>query len=167
MAAMADNDTDNYRTGGQVVYSALKIAKWFIAWATAEEADLSNLKLQKLLYYAQGHHVASRGEPLFTDGLRAWSHGPVVPAVYHQYKSFGSSDITLPDDDPFSWADIDPDTTQFLINVWETYGGYGAWRLRNMTHDESPWRRNFQPDGRDLDIPIEDLQHHFAQLTST
>lgn len=46
-------------------YSALTIAKWFVAWAEAEEDELSNLKLQKLLYYAQGHYLACYGRPLF------------------------------------------------------------------------------------------------------
>ncbi|WP_433291566.1 Panacea domain-containing protein [Pseudonocardia sp. CA-142604] len=143
-------------------YTASTIAKWFVAWANAEEADLSNLKLQKLLYYAQGHHVAKTGAPLFSDTIRAWSHGPVVPAVYHVYKQYGSADI--PDDETFDWGDVDETTTQFLIQVWDTYGGYGAWKLRNMTHDESPWQRNFHDDGYNLEIPLTDLEQHFASV---
>jgi uncharacterized phage-associated protein len=87
-------------------YAALTIAKWFIAWAEAEGEELSNLKLQKLLYYAQGHHLAERHQPLFTEQIQAWSHGPVVPQVYHEYKSCGSSSIVLPDTDSFSWDDV-------------------------------------------------------------
>src|SRR5580693_2299753 len=71
-------------------YPALTIAKWFIAWAEAEDEELSNLKLQKLLYYAQGHYLAESGRSLFTDQLQAWSHGPVVPQVYYEYKDNGN-----------------------------------------------------------------------------
>lgn len=149
-------------------YDAVTIAKWFVAWAEGEEeARLSNLKLQKLLYYAQGHHIAANGYPLFTDTLCAWSHGPVVPAVYRAFKSFGSNDIHLADDDPFAWTDVDEETTQFLIQVWQTYGVYAAWKLRNMTHDESPWLRHFQPGVRDLEIPLEDLREHFASRAAS
>src|SRR5579864_2329863 len=99
-------------------YPALTIAKWFIAWAEAEGDELSNLKLQKLLYYAQGHHMAAHGRPLFTEPIQAWSHGPVVPEVYHQFKAFGSSSIELPEDDPFTWAAVDPSTCRLLSKVW-------------------------------------------------
>lgn len=115
-------------------YSALTIAKWFSAWAEeVEQAHLTNLKLQKLLYYAQGHHLAWAGAPLFREDLQAWSHGPVVPEVYRAFKDFGSEPIRLPESDPFSWADVDETTAQFLMKVWNTYGGFAAWRPRHPT----------------------------------
>jgi uncharacterized phage-associated protein len=146
-------------------YPALTIAKWFIAWAEAEEEELSNLKLQKLLYYAQGHHLARYGKPLFPDQMQAWSHGPVVPAVYRAYKSFCASPIELEDDDDFTWDDVDPETARFLGEVWNTYGGYSAGRLRNMTHDEPPWRDNWRgDDDRGAVIPAADMQRFFSQF---
>jgi hypothetical protein len=64
-------------------YPAMTIAKWFVAWAEAgdADADLSNLKLQKLLYYAQGHYLARTGTPLFPETIEA---GPTVP-LYLRY----------------------------------------------------------------------------------
>lgn len=56
--------------------------------------------------------------------------------------------ITLPEDDAFSWADVEEDTSQFLSKVWNTYGPIAAWRLRKMTHDSGPWERHFVPDER-------------------
>ncbi len=141
-------------------YRAETIAKWFVAYAEADDADRSNLKVQKLLYYSQGHHLAQTGLPLFSDPIQAWSHGPVVPVVYHQFKSFGSADVTLEPGDPFDWPDVDPKTTQLLIQVWETYGQFGAWRLRNMTHAESPWRDHFS-DSRNVEIPTSEMERFF------
>jgi uncharacterized phage-associated protein len=143
-------------------YPALTIAKWFIAWAEAEGEELSNLKLQKLLYYAQGHHLGVRHQPLFLDPIQAWSHGPVVPAVYHQYKGCGSATIELSSNDPFTWDDVDPDTADFLSQVWNTYGGFSAGRLRNMTHEETPWRSHFRPDERDIVVPQPEIERYFA-----
>ena len=145
-----------------VPYPALTIAKWFIAWAEAEAEELSNLKLQKLLYYAQGHYLSEHHRPLFSDGIEAWSHGPVVPAVYHDYKTFGGASIELPYEDPFTWADVDPDTAEFLSRVWNTYGGFSAGRLRNMSHEEPPWRAHFRPDERGVVIPQEEIEKYFA-----
>lgn len=147
-------------------YPALTIAKWFIAWAQDEDADRSNLKLQKLLYYAQGWHLARTGDPLFRDTMQAWSHGPVVPSVYQEFKHFGSADVDLADDS-FRWDDIDEKTTDLLIQVWNTYGGLAAWRLRNMTHDEAPWKEHFQDGRRGTQIPQEDMKNYFSRLAQT
>jgi uncharacterized phage-associated protein len=142
-------------------YPATTIAKWFIDWANADDADLSNLKLQKLLYYAQGHHLADEGRPLFREDIQAWSHGPVVPAVYHSLKNFGAGPVSLADEDPFEWDDVDPATSQFLAKVWNTYGGIAAWKLRNMTHAEAPWIDHFSQDERFTVIPADEIQAYF------
>jgi uncharacterized phage-associated protein len=146
-------------------YKAMTIAKWFIAWAEAEEEELSNMKLQKLLYYAQGHHLAQYQRPLFDGQIEAWSHGPVVPQVYRAFKKFGRSPIQLPESDPFTWDEVDADTTEFLGKVWNTYGGYSAGRLRTMTHDEPPWQNHWLgEDEFGGVIPDGDMQLYFHRL---
>lgn len=151
---------------GSVTYTASTVAKWFIAYAEADEADLSNLKLQKLLYYAQGHYLAEYGSPLFDDAIQAWAHGPVVPAVYHEYKHCGSGDIQLGDGDPFLFEDIDSATSDFLARVWNTYGEFAAWRLRDMTHNEKPWRLTFDLEKKHTVIPIQLLVEQFQRHTA-
>lgn len=150
-----------HRSQAAPPYPALTIAKWFIAWAEAEGDELSNLKLQKLLYYAQGHHLAERRGALFTEPIQAWSHGPVVPQVYHEFKSFGSSSIDLPTSDPFDWGDVDANTSKLLSKVWNTYGGFSAGRLRNMTHEERPWKAHWRPDERCTPIPVKEIEEYF------
>lgn len=124
------------------MYHASVIAKWFLAYnkimMLEQGADLiSNLKLQKLLYYAQGVYLALRNDPLFFEDIVAWQHGPVVAEVYHQYKSNGSIGIELTED--FNFDSIDEDTTQILEVVYDEFAQYSAWKLRNMTHNETPW----------------------------
>ena len=145
-------------------YRALTIAKWFIAWAEAEDAELSNLKLQKLLYYSQGYHLARFGFPLFSDRIEAWAHGPVVADVYHAYKCFRSDDIHLPDSDTFAWDDVDEQATDLLLQVWNTYGPVAAWKLRNMTHRERPWIEAFAQDSRNEVIGHSSLERYFSDL---
>src|SRR5690606_29179212 len=93
---------------------------------------------QKLLYYAQGLHLAMNGEPLFNESIEAWTHGPVVVSVYHEYKEYGSGPVPQPVNMDFGI--FDEDATEFLDEVYEVYGQFSAWKLRNMTHAESPWR---------------------------
>jgi uncharacterized phage-associated protein len=147
-------------------YTATLIASWFTAWAEAEDAEVTNLKLQKLLYYAQGHHLANYGTPLFDDAVQAWSHGPVVHNVYRRLKHFGSDHVVLTDDDDFTWDQVDEETSDFLIQVWNAYGHLAAWKLRNMSHAAGPWRRHFTQDERFIVIPQDEIREHFTGLAS-
>ena len=71
-----------------MAYKALDIANKLLAKATDVcGGDLmSNMKLQKMLYYEQGYHLAAFGTPLFDEDIEAWMYGPVVPCVYEHFK---------------------------------------------------------------------------------
>ncbi|ERS42504.1 MULTISPECIES: Panacea domain-containing protein [Corynebacterium] len=93
-------------------YTAHQIAEWLVAWAEeTEEAELTPLKIQKLLYYAKGLYMrASGGVPLFNERMEAWAHGPVVVDIYRELKEYGKSPID-PDtfiSDDFNWDDYRP-----------------------------------------------------------
>lgn len=119
--------------------SARDVAKYFLSFSDEETGDLiSNLKLQKLIYYAQGFHLALFNSPLFDEPIEAWQHGPVVPDVYHAYKEYGGQGIPTPTGSDFScFTDEQKDV---LDEVYAVYGQFSAWKLRNMTHEEAPWR---------------------------
>ena len=122
-------------------YSAKEIAIWFLRENRIMKDDydadsISNLKLQKLLYYAQGCYLAITNEPLFDEDLLAWKHGPVVNEVYQVYKKYGSEGIP---DNQLESVNIDPQTTGILKQVYSSFGQYSAWGLRNMAHEEMPW----------------------------
>ena len=120
------------------VYSVEDIANYFLSKAQdkdgPEQGDLSNLKLQKLLYYAQGLHLAAYDSPLFRDAVIAWQHGPVIPSLYSKYRKYGSDDIPGPDNG-FSPENIfDRQTMEFLGVVYEFFGNYSAAGLARMAH---------------------------------
>lgn len=124
------------------MHTATQVAKWFLAHNRIVADDggaeyISNLKLQKLLYYAQGSFLAVNGRPLFNDEIIAWQHGPVVESVYHEYKGNGSNGI--PFDEDFDFSQFSDDENELLQEVYDTFGQYSAWKLRNMTHTEKPW----------------------------
>lgn len=119
--------------------SALDVAKYFLTFSDEDSGDLiSNLKLQKLIYYAQGFHLALFGSPLFSEPIEAWQHGPVVPVVYRAYREHGGHGIPSPID--FDETVFSQDQMEMLAEVYSVYGQFSAWKLRNMTHDESPWK---------------------------
>jgi len=118
--------------------SAKDVARFFLTLSEPDEGDfISNLKLQKLCYYAQGFSLALRGKPLFPDQLFAWDHGPVVPELYRAYKEHGGNAIPVPED--FDLKRLKKDERALLADVWNAYGQFSAWKLRNMTHEEPPW----------------------------
>lgn len=147
------------------MHTANQIADWFLAWADDIEADLSNLKLQKLLYYAQGHYLASTGTPLFEDRVEAWAHGPVVRGIYARFKKYGKSVIDADSEipDSFDWDDY-IDVNDHLVKIWNTYGGYEAWTLRNRTHSESPWRSVWNSEVDRIEIPQASMRSYFASV---
>lgn len=130
-------------------YSALDVAAWFVRQPRVEkmhggELDgdvITNMKLQKLLYYAQGCYLALKDEPLFGEDLIAWQHGPVVLEVYRRYKGSGSCPIEHAEGGDAGI--FDEYTEDVLSQVWDAFGCYTASKLRNMTHEEPPWQEAF------------------------
>lgn len=118
-------------------YSAKNIAEYIVSLANPEFGDsITNLKLQKLLYYTQGFNLAIHGQILFEENIEAWQYGPVVPEVYHEYKHLGSSAIPPPDK---LEIEIDDISMRLIDEVYDVYGQFSALKLMNMTHAESPW----------------------------
>lgn len=114
------------------------VADYFLKKTCPEFGDaISNLKLQKLVYYAQGFHLAMYGEPLFEENIIAWEHGPVVESLYYKYKDFGAGE--LPQPESINLGQYKPEQLELLDEVFEVYGQFSAWKLRNMTHSERPW----------------------------
>ena len=101
--------------------------------------SINNMKLQKLLYYFQGFHLAAfGGKDLFYEDVEAWEHGPVVPPVWREFTHFGRQPIILEksyeEEKPFREEQL-----ELMNNVYRVYGQYSAWKLREMTHKEMPW----------------------------
>lgn len=116
----------------------IDVAKYLLSKGDEEAGDtISNLKLQKLLYYVQGFSLAINDRPMFKEDIYAWQHGPVVPEMYHEFKQYGAYGIPKPDN--FDPEMIPAEDRDLIDEVYDVYGQFSAWKLRNMTHDEAPW----------------------------
>ena len=121
---------------------AIEIANRIVSLSSIEVGDLiSNLKLQKLLYYVQGFHLAMFNKPIFNEDIYAWQYGPVVKEAYHHFKKYGSGHIEI-DDADFEkyYVDFSDDENNLICDVWNVYGQYSAYRLMRFTHDEPPYQ---------------------------
>ena len=143
--------------------TCFQVAEYFLSLVDEDAGELiSNLKLQKLVYYAQGFHLALYDRPLFEEEIQAWKHGPVVPVLYHKYKQYGADAIPKPVNMDFSV--FDDEVRKFLDEVYQVYGQYSAWKLRDMTHEEPPWVDAY--DSLDLVIHHNALKSYFSTLVT-
>lgn len=151
------------------------VANAIINKASASGEKVSHLKLQKLLYYMCGYHVAAFDQPLMDHTFEAWDYGPVVPALYAEFKHFRNQPITtLASEYDWGTEDFtivpipvgDARLDKVLDFVWKTYGKYSGPQLSDLTHASgSPWdiTRKENPGMKDADITREKLKTHFSQ----
>ena len=87
---------------------------------------------------------------MFSDDIVAWKHGPVVKDVYYKYKKYGKFGIKYknePNDEIIcDKLEDDKKGIDILEFVYKEFGQYTAWKLRNMTHNERPWKETLQGD---------------------
>ncbi len=75
-------------------YCAADVAACIVDTAITNGTPVSNLQLQKILFFAQCEYMSSHGyQTLFDDDFEAWRYGPVVPSVYRTYSVYGGSPI--------------------------------------------------------------------------
>jgi uncharacterized phage-associated protein len=119
----------------------LDIARYFIfrAYEDGREALMTNMKVQKLLYYTQSLHLALFEEPLFDDEIQAWRYGPVCPPAYRFYREFEEKQLPVPK--KIELPRFSESTQNLLDEVWEYFGEFHAYFLSDLTHLEFPWKK--------------------------
>ena len=143
-----------------MAYQVNQIANQLLLYSADRGRELmTNMKLQKMLYYQQGFHLAYFGTPLFEEDIEAWMYGPVVPSVYEEYKDFGQQGIEPNRQQEFTFKN---GIEGSLFNeVCKVYGAYSAVGLMNMTHEESPWKTT--PIGEGNVISKEKMKSFFKK----
>ena len=153
-----------------MLYSASLIAYAFVQKGIEEGIPVTQMKVQKMVYFAQGVHLAIYKESLVKDIFRAWKYGPVVPAIYHAYKLYGSNPITDTD-----WIDqeeneedlstLDNKAKESIDYTWALLKDTNAVKLSNWTHTAgSPWQKNYIEGVSEAAIPNKDIQQYFESF---
>jgi uncharacterized phage-associated protein len=104
----------------------------------ADHGDVvTNLRLQKLLYYAQAWFLAFNGKTLFTDPIEAHENGPAIPSVLARFSTFGTGPIMQP---LGSWG-YPKALTEHIAELMEAYGHLSSYDLERLSREEEPWRQ--------------------------
>lgn len=150
--------------------TALDVANYFLNRVDRESGDLiTQLKLYKLVYYAQAWSLVFRRKPMFNGEIQAWEHGPVPADLYPVFQEYGRDSIPEPSCFDAKRIFVDEEL-QILELVWNLYGELSASKLRLLTHDEDPWcqARKGLPDDAPSQEPIseEEIRSYYQDFGS-
>jgi uncharacterized phage-associated protein len=153
-------------------YPALAVAYAFVKKGIEEEIPFTQMKLQKLVFFAHGLYLATESsQPLIKENFQAWKFGPVVPEIYHTYKYYGDEKIN----DTFwlfgaedSWDETlknaDKKSQEAIDATWSALKSMSAIKLSNWTHKEgSPWQKVYKPGIHSVEIPNEKIEAYFKR----
>jgi uncharacterized phage-associated protein len=159
------------------MYEARKICNFLIAQNRAHRFDLTNLRLNKLLYFIHGWGLTSRRDGFVRNHFLAWKLGPVIRPVYDTFQCYGDTKITEPatfldyisgEDRPVPHGDITPADAEIITRVFHSYDQYPTGRLVEMSHvPGGPWDIVYSAWSKDnkvnLRIPNDLIRAHFLK----
>lgn len=110
--------------------------------------QIDEMKLHKLMYFAQRESLIQTGEPLFNATFYGWKYGPVLKEIRSAYKDGTFTSIKL--------KKFITDCTLILKKVMEEYAGKDSWSLSRLTHGEMSWKnsRIGIPEDENSDNPM-------------
>lgn len=159
-------------------YNVLDVSRHVINYSNEKDYGISNLKLQKVLYFIQAYFLTNveNGTPCFREKIEAWDFGPVVPEAYREYKQYGSTNIPtmisfIDFDVEDIWnserklyeTDIISETDGRLMNeVVDKFSDFSATDLVTLTHNQAPWKEAYVPYMNN-EITVEAIKRYFDE----
>ena len=153
------------------MYDPKCIANLFLDLAERDGKSLTPMKLQKLVYFAHGWHLAITGKPLLDEVVEAWEYGPVISSLYREFKEFGPEKITRRARCAET-IETEAFARKLVERIWDIYGDYTGIQLSNLTHEnDSPWTRTVEQSQQEygkilkhLDINQATIKTYFQSL---
>lgn len=162
--------------GVKVMYKAIDVARHIVNYINCKDETVSNLKLQKLLYFVQGFYLALIDQPCFEDEIEAWDFGPVVPNVYREFKKYGSNSIPtikriyIPDrkySKIQEYVDeIDGQDKAIIDRIIDSMSKYSTTSLVEITHKQSPWKNAYNPFQKHIRITNDKIKECFKEFVN-
>jgi uncharacterized phage-associated protein len=151
------------------MYSASLIAAYFVTVGIEQEVPITQMKLQKMVFFAHGVNLAINDKPLIQETIEAWKYGPVVPILYSNYKLYGNAPIcdtdlvyNFPKDDI---TKINSAELKALMYTWNATKDQTPESLSNWTHkDGSPWKKVYDPNQWAIPIPNNLIKEYFTEF---
>jgi uncharacterized phage-associated protein len=155
-----------------MAYRSLIAANTVLETGLRRCLQIDHMKLQKLLFFAHGFHLAVLDAPLVAEKFETWPYGPVNPVVYRSFRQFGARiinayalDYLSGDTEPKAYVINHADVSAYEIieSVLDRFGHLSAITLSNMTHQKgSPWDTARNKKAQQIDD--EDIKAYFSNL---
>lgn len=158
-----------------MAYNALDVARYIQIYLQRQNKGISNLKMQKILYYIQAGFLVETKDVCFDDEIICWRHGPAIRSVYNTFRKFISSDIpnqshyvaVVFENGKFKIKDVEFDENIILhdakmriCKIVDALCDIDAWDLVEYTHEESPWK---DKEEYNTEITPEEIRRYFIQ----
>lgn len=141
------------------MYRAMDIARYIIERCSETNSAVSNLKLQKILYFVQAEFLVVKEQPCFAEEIQAWDFGPVVPDVYYAYRMYGGANIPCLGKSGV-FLIISSQDKKLLNGIIDECSKYSASALVELTHNQTPWLEAYIP-GMNNEITNESIRNFF------
>ncbi|MDI9498237.1 MAG: DUF4065 domain-containing protein [Bacillota bacterium] len=168
-----------------MAYSAVDVARYVVNYSHDIGKPVSNLKLQKILYYLQGYFFGYKNRTLFDDKIEAWALGPVVRSVYLEFCGHGGLSIPKVTSVPVHRADrglefddtidlfetkpyedvIKPADAHLIRELVRHLSDYSATALVDATHSRGPWK-DYYREGLKVEIPMKAIEAYFKSIAA-
>jgi uncharacterized phage-associated protein len=139
-----------------MTYDVRSVANFILDVADAERREVSNLHINKIVYFLHADFLVAFSRPLVSAKIEAWTHGPVFREIYREFKTFGSGAITGRAQylDPVSGNKLtakysfNQEETRFIAEQAKRYIRMSASALVSQSHIEGgPWDKTWNHDG--------------------
>jgi uncharacterized phage-associated protein len=158
------------------MYEARKVCNFLLAHYDARRFDLTNLRLNKLLFFIHAASLATRKDGLIRNHFEAWQYGPVVRPVFETFKKHGDHWVTEPakfldyatgDVRSIPFGDIEPSDAQAICDAFTEYSRFSTGQLVALSHEPGgPWdlvyRAYLADSTASPRIPNELIRGHFC-----
>ena len=144
----------------------MRFAKYIIRWCDKNELRITNLQLQKILFFIQKESIRKRGYGIFSNRIEAWQYGPVVPDVFYQFAGFGAMKLVLYEDlfSDVSPKDIIDDKSKEIIEeILREYIHVSPWDLVAKSHVSNGAWSNSISMGEKYPITDQDISYEILK----
>lgn len=120
--------------------NVIDISNYIIKYCMEKDYKITNLRLQKILYYVQGYFFKAYDQPAFLEEIVAWPYGPVVPEAYYNFCSFCRDDLCLYENIEYDFSSISKEEKKYINTIVDICSNISVTELVNKTHSEEPWK---------------------------
>lgn len=140
--------------------NVMLLAQYILYKCMNDGKSITNLQLQKILYFIQGKYLSKMGKPLFEVDFEAWQYGPVIRSVYSKYCGYGASDIVMLN---APTEKLDENICRFIDPIIEELREKDAWELVDQSHMQGgAWDQTFRGGaGKYYPIPKDAIKNEF------